>query len=247
MFGDLWTENRGAPKTPNPTTTDLTPHLRPSDFRELAKASQHLRFAISFKIARILGGEKLLGSKNSCESFPASENHNRRDITTLGALSSAPRKKTLLFCGVLSLLFLNHQRKRNQRKVRATLTWEPPPELPKKSEKSPGATGPAAPKKSGKVSDNGITDGFVYRAGAQTPLNFREKFRVSPRTILKNVSDTQPQFWYPPLRFGSQHRIPKHLFGGGGFSGCTQLTLVLLPRDKTQGRKNHDSHRRDRI
>ena len=26
-----WTENRGAPKTPNSTTTDLTPHLRPSD------------------------------------------------------------------------------------------------------------------------------------------------------------------------------------------------------------------------
>ena len=22
----------------------------------------------------------------------------------------------------------------------------------------------------------------------------------------------KPQFWYPPLRFGSQHRIPKHLF-----------------------------------
>ena len=30
-FWDLWTENRGAPKTPNSTTTDLTPHLRPSD------------------------------------------------------------------------------------------------------------------------------------------------------------------------------------------------------------------------
>ena len=30
-FGDLWTENRGAPKTPNSTATDLTPHLRPSD------------------------------------------------------------------------------------------------------------------------------------------------------------------------------------------------------------------------
>ena len=31
-FSDLWTENRGAPKTPSPTTTDLTPHLRPSEF-----------------------------------------------------------------------------------------------------------------------------------------------------------------------------------------------------------------------
>ena len=27
-FWDLWTENRGAPKTPNSTTTGLTPHLR---------------------------------------------------------------------------------------------------------------------------------------------------------------------------------------------------------------------------
>ena len=29
-FWDLWTENRGTPKTPNSTTTDLTPHFRPS-------------------------------------------------------------------------------------------------------------------------------------------------------------------------------------------------------------------------
>ena len=29
-FWDLWTENRGAPKTPNPTTTDRTLHSRPS-------------------------------------------------------------------------------------------------------------------------------------------------------------------------------------------------------------------------
>ena len=31
-FSGFWTENRGAPKTPNSTTTDLTPHLWPSDF-----------------------------------------------------------------------------------------------------------------------------------------------------------------------------------------------------------------------
>ena len=31
-FWDLWTVNRGSPKTPNSTTTDLTPHLRPSDY-----------------------------------------------------------------------------------------------------------------------------------------------------------------------------------------------------------------------
>ena len=32
-FWGLWTENRGAPKAPNSTTTDLTPHLRPSALR----------------------------------------------------------------------------------------------------------------------------------------------------------------------------------------------------------------------
>ena len=38
-----------------------------------------------------------------------------------------------------------------------------------------------------------ITAGFLYRAGAETPLNFRENFRVSPRMILENFSavDTQ--------------------------------------------------------
>ena len=33
-----------------------------------------------------------------------------------------------------------------------------------------------------------LTAGFLYRAGAETPLNFREKFRVSPRSILKKFS-----------------------------------------------------------
>ena len=49
-----------------------------------------------------------------------------------------------------------------------------------------------------------ITAGFLYRAGAENPLNFREKFRVCPRTILENFSGwiPKPQFWYPPLRFG---------------------------------------------
>ena len=38
-----------------------------------------------------------------------------------------------------------------------------------------------------------ITAGFLYRAGADTPLNIREKFQVSPRNILKIFSavDTQ--------------------------------------------------------
>ena len=38
--------------------------------------------------------------------------------------------------------------------------------------------------------------------------SFSQKYfaKISQRWIPK------PQFWYPPLRFGSQHRIPKHLF-----------------------------------
>ena len=35
IFWDLWTENRGAPKTPNSTTTDPTPHSRPSECRDV--------------------------------------------------------------------------------------------------------------------------------------------------------------------------------------------------------------------
>ena len=38
-----------------------------------------------------------------------------------------------------------------------------------------------------------LTAGFLYRAGAETPLNFREKFRVFPRTILENFSGVDTQ------------------------------------------------------
>ena len=43
-----------------------------------------------------------------------------------------------------------------------------------------------------------LTAWFLYRAGDETPA----------------LSGGYPnwQFWYPLLRFGSQHRIPKHLF-----------------------------------
>ena len=37
------------------------------------------------------------------------------------------------------------------------------------------------------------TAGFLSRAGAETPLNFREKFRVFPRTILENFSGVDTQ------------------------------------------------------
>ena len=38
-----------------------------------------------------------------------------------------------------------------------------------------------------------ITAGFLSRAGAETPLNFREKFRVFPRTISENFSGVDTQ------------------------------------------------------
>ena len=38
-----------------------------------------------------------------------------------------------------------------------------------------------------------ITAGFLSRAGAETPLNFREKFRVFPRKILENFSGVDTQ------------------------------------------------------
>ena len=55
--------------------------------------------------------------------------------------------------------------------------------------------------------------GPEYRDGAETPPppNFEKvseffSERFSQRWMPK------PQFWYPPLRFGSQHLIPKPLF-----------------------------------
>ena len=60
-----------------------------------------------------------------------------------------------------------------------------------------------------------INGRVLYRAGAETTTtpNFRERLRLSPGTILKNSQPwiPKPQFWYSPLRFGSQHQIPKHL------------------------------------
>ena len=60
------------------------------------------------------------------------------------------------------------------------------------------------------VFDNGRA---FYTVGSQTTPNFRERFRVSPRTIL-NISQSwipKPHFWYPLLRLGSQPLMPKHL------------------------------------
>ena len=38
-----------------------------------------------------------------------------------------------------------------------------------------------------------LTAGFLSRAGAETPLNFREKFLVFPRTILEIFSGVDTQ------------------------------------------------------
>ena len=59
-----------------------------------------------------------------------------------------------------------------------------------------------------------LTAGFLYRAGAETSLKPSRKILSFPRTILETSQGwiPKPQFWYPPLRFGSQHRVPKHLF-----------------------------------
>ena len=57
-------------------------------------------------------------------------------------------------------------------------------------------------------------------------------FRVSLRMIFSQQWIPKPQFWYPPLRFASQLRIPKPLFflvfwvytAGFGFSARAQIS-----------------------
>ena len=75
------------------------------------------------------------------------------------------------------------------------------------------------------------TAGFLYRAGAETPLNFWEKFRVSPRNILDNVSavDTQTAVLVSTAEVWSTG-YPNTYFSG--FSGYPQLTLDFLPGDE---------------
>ena len=51
-FWDLWTENRGAPKTPNSTTTDLTPHLRPSGLSQKLRPWSEFSFPGKYRVWR---------------------------------------------------------------------------------------------------------------------------------------------------------------------------------------------------
>ena len=79
-----------------------------------------------------------------------------------------------------------------------------------------------------------LTAGFLYRAGAETPLNFREKCSSFSQNDCEQFTQRwipKPQFWYPPLMFGSQHRIPKHLF----FLGFLRIHL-RTPRPATEPR-----------
>ena len=75
--------------------------------------------------------------------------------------------------------------------------------------------------------------GFLYRAGAETPLNFRENFRVFPRTLLENFSavDTRTAVLVPTAEVWiSAPDTPNTNFSW--FSGYPQLTLVFLPGDE---------------
>ena len=81
-----------------------------------------------------------------------------------------------------------------------------------------------------------ITAGFLYRAGSETPLNFREKFRVSPRTILIKFSavDTQTAVLVSTAEVwisAPDAQTPTSLC----FLGYTQLTLVFLSGEKNFG------------
>ena len=56
------------------------------------------------------------------------------------------------------------------------------------------------------------TPSSFYRAGAQTPTSTFEKFSRFLSERFSSLWIPKPQFWCPPLRFGSQHRIPKPMF-----------------------------------
>ena len=59
-----------------------------------------------------------------------------------------------------------------------------------------------------------LTAGFLYRAGAEIPPNFRDNSEFLPERFW-NISQRwipKPQFWYPPLRFRSQHWMLNTLF-----------------------------------
>ena len=56
-----------------------------------------------------------------------------------------------------------------------------------------------------------LTAGFLHRAGAQTTQTFQKISEFLPERFSRRWIP-KPQFWYPPPRFGFQHRIPEPLF-----------------------------------
>ena len=98
-----------------------------------------------------------------------------------------------------------------------------------------GFKGKALPQEGGSVlkTKHELTAGFLYRAGAETPLNFRETFHVFRSMILKTfLSGGYPN------RSSGIHRWGLDLSTGypntyfSWFSGYPPLTLVFLPGDE---------------
>ena len=73
-FWDLWTENRGAPKTWKSTTTDPTPHSGPSDFSAL-KTLQHLCGKMLALFQSLFRKWQILHKKQVCDSFQNESRH----------------------------------------------------------------------------------------------------------------------------------------------------------------------------
>ena len=109
-FGDLWTENRGAPKAPISTTTDLTPHLRPSEKMILAGefpaiplsavkiASEQRRFG-----ALRLGWHEASEFKHHPEKGETSRPAERCAVATLDLRWSSRTDQTAIWCCKLQI------------------------------------------------------------------------------------------------------------------------------------------------
>ena len=85
------------------------------------------------------------------------------------------------------------------------------------------------------ICSGNLKAGFVYRAGTETPINFREEFRVSPRMVLKHFSAVDTQSAVPVSTaevWISARDTQTSIFLGFWY---TQLNLVFLPGDKIFG------------
>ena len=81
-----------------------------------------------------------------------------------------------------------------------------------------------------------ITAGFFIQSWRWDPPKLSRKSPSFSQNNIENFSQRwipKPQFWYPLLRFGSQHRIRKHLLSW--FSGYAQLSLAFLQETRNFG------------